>query len=345
MRARAGYTLVEVAIGTAVGSLLTLAAITFASFQTRQLGLTNETLDLSQSARAGIDRLKADLRIAGAGVGYTSAGTFAGLELGTFTRDTATFQTSNLLISTTYGNRVTDDLGIVHANGDFATIAAYSPSGTAQLCRGSNLAPGDVVLFRSEDGISARTVRIKTMQLGVCSRGQCLGGCDDVVWEADSSYLSGTEALTAPYAGGEASGDFTRITWFVETTDPAHPDIGRLRRAVGDCQQRDHTCGEVVLDNVEALHFRVYQRDRTGWQDLTASTTGLTSRDRVRVDIEIVVRAQTPDRQRQQLPAVLELESSMCFPACGTKDHFARRVARTSVEIRNSGRMTYRRRS
>lgn len=339
-----GYTLIELIIASGVGGALTLAAVGAASHQTRALGLTNADLELAQASRAGLDRMKVDLRLAGAGVGYLSNGEFAGLQLGSFTRGGASFNSRNNLLEgdgTAY-TTVTDDIGIVTANGEYATIANWSANGTGQLCRGTEIKGGDIVLVRSEDGLSARTVLITGTQTGLCELGDCKAGCDDFTWQPDDRFTSGDEAANASYSGGEAASGFTQITWFVETSDPNRLG-GRLRRVVGNCELRDHNCGEVMLDNVESLQFRVYQRNREGWTDRTGGEARIESRDRIRVDVEMFVRSRAQVADTPQHGKAASLEPQLCFPACGTTDGFLRRVVRTSVEIKNSGRVSYRR--
>ncbi len=344
MRSTRGYTLMEMIVATGVGSLLTMTAVGFATNQTQALGVTNDQLELSQAARSALTRLKADLRMAGAGVGYNAAGQFAGLELGEFTRGTAVFDSTNHLIALGRGTTITDDIGISSANGDYATIAAYSPSGAGQLCAGQDIEEDDLLLFRSEDGLSARTMRISGLTPARCVLGQCSQGCEAFGWSADDAYLSGDDAMVASYAGGEAASGFKQLTWFVESTDPNDPGVGRLRRADGICDSRDHTCGDVMLENVESVQVRVYQRTRSGWIDRTELGARVSDRSRIRVDVELVIRSRH-DRSKRALPAVeASLEPQLCFPACGTQDHHYRHIVRTTVEIKNSGRLQFKRR-
>lgn len=344
-RTRAGYTLLELVVATGAGSILTLSAVAFATHQTRALGMTTDQLELAQSSRSALDRVKADLRMAGAGVGYDAAGTFAGIEIGQFQRGGATFNSANHLINLENGSSVTDDLGITLANGDYATIAAFSPSGTGQLCAGGEFDDEDIVLIRSEDGLSARTVRLSGLNAAPCALGQCAGGCQAFGWSPDPSYLSGDEAAIAPYAGGEAAGNFQQVTWFVETTDPGDSEhgAGRLRRAEGSCRARDHNCGEVMLENVESLQIRVYERTRNGWIDRTSLGSRVPGASRIRVDIELVIRARYARSKHPRKAVTTDLEAQLCFPACGTEDHYIRHLVKTSVEIKNSGRLAFRR--
>ena len=340
-RARAGYTILELVLASAIGSVVTMAAVAFTAHQTRQYGVTNEQLEMAQGTRAALDRLKADLRLAGTGIGYRENGEFAGLEIGNFSRGGASFGSHNKLISNDLGNTFTDDIGIVAANGEYATIAHFSAAGWGQICRNSGIKSGEIVLLRSEDGLNARTVLMGSMQNALCELGQCAGGCDTFNYTADASFVSGQQAVNAAYSGGEMASKFQQITWFVESTDPDAPNAGRLRRVVGNCPSRNHSCGEEVLDNVESVQMRVYQRNRSGWTDHTTKNGALLGADRIRVDIELIVRGRTDYGEKDKKPVASTLEPNLCYPACGTQDGFVRRVIRSSVEVRNSGRVSY----
>lgn len=342
-RARAGFTLLELLVASAIGAFITLAAVAFASQQTRLLGLTSEVLDVSQSGRFAIDRLAADLRVAGAGTGYDEGGRFTGLDLGSFTRGGATFESNNRAIILEGGAATTDDLGLLIANGGYATIAAFNQAGSGQLCSGSGFEDGDVVLLRSEDGISARTVRITSIGASGCSEGVCRDGCESFTWEADPSFTSGPDATSVSYAGGEAAGDFQRVAWFVDAADPSRPNFGRLRRAEGDCAAADHGCGELIADGVESLQLRVFEWSEGGWIDRTGTTGRIDSRGRLRVDVELVLRSRQTEPERVHPPILSVLEPGLCLPECGSKDGVSRRVISTSVELKSSGRVQFRR--
>ncbi|MEM7674665.1 MAG: hypothetical protein AAF449_01540, partial [Myxococcota bacterium] len=67
-------------------------------------------------------------------------------------------------------------------------------------------------------------------------------------------------------------------------------------------------------------------------------------RRRVRVDLEVVVRGGTDDRTGAHQPIALSLDQSRCAggPCGGAADKYQRVVVRTSVEVRNGGRMVIR---
>lgn len=339
-RSRRGFTLVELLVASTLGVILSLAAVAFVAHETQLLGFTHDRIEMSQSARFAIDRLSADLRLAGAAVGYDESGAFAGLELGTIPRGGAVFRSANRPIALESGSFVTDDVAILLATGGYATIAAYNPAGAGQLCAGSGIEEDEVVLLQSEDGLSARTVRVRSIAGGVCRAGDCRDGCDDFTFDPDPSFLSGSDAADASYENGLAAGGFRRVVWFVDTSDPDRPGVGRLRRADGDCAAADASCGVLMADGVESLQIRVFERSGPAWLDRTDTQGRLSTRDRFRVDLEIVVRSRRAQDHVQD-PITLALETGSCLPACGQSDSIARYAVRTSVEIKNASRLSY----
>ncbi|MFO0725476.1 MAG: prepilin-type N-terminal cleavage/methylation domain-containing protein [Myxococcota bacterium] len=331
-----GFTLIELMVGSAIGSIITLAAVAFVSHQTKLMGVTNEHVEMTQAGHFSFDLLRADLRIAGAGIGYNEAGSFAGLEVGSFARGGAQFSSNNRRLS----SGSTDDLGLVLATGGQVTIAAFNAAGSAQFCSGSKIKAGESVILRSEDGLSARSIQVLSIAPGSCSQDACTTGCDNVTWGPDPAaiYSSGPSALDASYLGGTATGMLERVTWFVEDSDPDHP---KLRRVVGDCAALDASCGEEVADRVESLQLRRYEWTSGAWVDVTNGGAAPTAGSRVRVDVELVVRGRVDHEDRIAGHEPMTLEPGACVPNCSAGDRFVRKTLRTSVEIKNSGRNQY----
>src|SRR5688572_21135899 len=114
-----GFTLLEVMIASALTLIVTTAAFSCARTQTRQLGLTAQNVDISQTGRAALEMIIDDARYAGAGLGVRADGQFPGILSGDFTIGSAHFGASAL----------SKDLGIVIAGGPYATIAAFDNAG------------------------------------------------------------------------------------------------------------------------------------------------------------------------------------------------------------------------
>jgi prepilin-type N-terminal cleavage/methylation domain-containing protein len=345
--ARRGFTLIELMVSVAVGLFVLAAAVRLTTDQSRILGRATSRLEMHQSARLAADLMAQDLRHASVGLGYRPDGTFAGLSRGSFTvPGGAAFQANDRAVSLASGPVLTDDLGVRMTTGAIRTIAAYTMT-TAQLCAGSGLDVGDVVVLMSREGLHARTVQVSGLSAATCGAGTCVRGCEDLAFVADGSYASDLSAAAADYTEGEMAGEFAHVAWFLV---PGADGRGRLQRAEVTAQQpcsvADATCGGLVADNVELLQVAVWQWDEETqvWVDRT--TTGdLSDRSRTRVDLELIMRAAHTDAgDALQAPLTSELAPSQCLPApCGQpKDQVRRYALRSSVEIRNSGRMQIR---
>ena len=378
-----GFTIIELMVGFTIAILLTLAAVSFAAHETRLMGVSRDRLDLAQASRAAIDMVAEDLRMAGAGIGYRSDGEFGGIRLNRFNIGVATFNPNGGpatpynpgvgtgpgvfadLGLTEKGARGADgpafasfstDVAIVSAQGAYATIADYNPAGGGMFCNSpeANFAVGETVILRSQSTFDAFAATITPLAAGVCnlSNGHdCVNGCRAFSFVADTTTFNtdGT-ASSHSYLGGEISGGVQTVVWFAV-------DVGStatLRRMVFqngvDCDGaggRNNGCGSAVVNDVEAFIVQAWAFDPTAgplgsW--INAGQAPITNRDRVRVDVELVMRSQKSS-ERQTFPVDLNLlpAPDNCLPigaTCGEPGDFGlRRVLRTSVELKNSGRM------
>lgn len=341
---RSGFSLVELLVSVAAGSFLLAAAVSVSTQNARVLGTTTDRVDRAQAARLTMDLVAYDLRMAGVGVGYGPDGTFGGLARGEFVvSGGARFTADDLSVTLASGAVLTDDLGIRRATGRVRTIAKYDTA-SGEVCAGSGLEAGDLAIMMTREGLHSRSVRIDSIEPTACTGGVCIRGCERFQWQSDSTYTSDPFAVNASYANGEIIAEFTETVWFVE---PGADGVGTLRRAEVDaanpCAARDETCGGIVAEGVESLQVAVWQWDSTNdaWANRT-DAVGLRDRDRIRVDVEIVVRGSRSSSGAAK--AVRMQLADQCLPApCGTEaDGIDRRVLRSSVEIRNAGRMQLR---
>lgn len=347
-RARAaqrGITLLELIVSTACSGILLTAGVMLTVGHSKVLGRTAERTEVGQAARLTMDLLASDVRMAGVGVGYRPDGSFGGLRRGQFTvLGGATFDATDHEIQLRTGSMTTDDIGIRHATGRVRTIADFDTV-SGQVCTGSGLEEGDIAVLMTREGLHARTVRITSLAGATCTGGTCVDGCDRFGWTADESYVSDAYALEASFIDGELMADYAEIVWFVTPNDEGD---GMLRRAEIDaqnrCAARDTSCGGNVTVGVESLQVALWQWDSEADEWVNRTQTGdVTDRDRIRVDLEIVLRGRKEHRRAGGRADVeLALADDQCVPGpCGAqrRDGFERRVLRTSVEVRNSGRM------
>ena len=342
-RRQAGFTLAELMVSSAIGLFTLAVAVQMAADHTVVLGQTSDKVDMYQSARTAVDLLAEDLRHAGLGIGYQPDGRFGGLMRGSFVvAGGARFFGGGTTQALSTGSINTDDLGIRMATGDLRTIASFSGT-QGQICGGSSMKVGDTVVMLTRAALHAQTIELTALNSAACFNGQCLTGCQTFTLKIDNSYSSDATASTMNYVGGTMVGDYSEIVWFVV---PGADSGGELRRAAvtqaEPCTARDETCGGLVAEDVETLQVAVWQWDESlgQWVDQTVAAT-IGDRRRLRVDVEVVVRGGAHEQDGADRPIVLELDANRCVGgACGSKGDSHRRIAmRTSVEIRNGGRM------
>lgn len=359
-----GFTLIELLVGVLIGVFLTTAAVGFVRHETRLMGLTQDRLALVQSSRAALDLLSSDLRQAGLGLVRDPAGNFPGFMTGPFTVNGIQFNTGND-ISLSKGapspgtyTLTTMDLGIRVALGQQATIVGFtgigSSVGTVQICNSPGLyfRDGELVLLQDEFFSSAQSVRFANE---IPATGDCpcanpfvSDPCKAYSWQLPDSGKSGEfwqsfgGAGNINYRGGQTFGAFSTIVYFV--SQAASGDRGELRRVDFDsqgasCLARDGSCGAEVAGNVEAMFYKIwaFTPATATWMEVNPGDP-IDSNDRVRVDMELVVRSRV---QKENVQPVIQAQlapAPVDIPGAGDPDKIERQVFRTSVDIRNSGR-------
>ncbi|MEM6369528.1 MAG: prepilin-type N-terminal cleavage/methylation domain-containing protein [Myxococcota bacterium] len=335
-----GFTLMEMLVSLAIGAFVALTAVSFVGDQVRLLDSTTSKLESQQESRVVLELLAAELRSAGLGVGYTIDGQFAGLIRGDFSViGGASFRSDGAEV----GGLSTDDLGIRFARGDVRTISNYTRGISGQVCSGGDFEADDLVLLMTRNGRTAHTARLGAVTPDACQGTQCVDGCETFNFVFEQGYETGGDAVTASYREGELFGDYREVVYFVAE----HPIRGNeLRRAEISADQvcggRAEGCGVTVGNQVDALQVRVWLFDEVtgGWVDVT----GRGSIDEVgplRVDLELVARAERSAMSRVALRSAIEPGS--CYPEpCDSQGKTPRESLRTTIEIRNAGRMQIR---
>lgn len=347
MNGRRGYTLLEMTVSIGLGSAIALGALTltadFNRFQHRHLG----ELGADQRLRDSLDLIAQDIRNAGVGVGYRPDGEYAGFITGNFSLPGgAVFDATNRVISTSDGNVLTDDLGLRRALGDRRTVL-FLEEGTGQICTGLEFESGDRVAVTSRSGRSGKTLRILGSSPTPCTRGVCSGGCASITWAADPAYVSSPAATTQLFVGGDLYQDYETVVWFVSVDDEGFPS---LRRVSGDriytCATAGETCGGEAAEGVVFLHYAVARLDATSGAWVAVSQDQpIRSFEPLRVDIEMIARSKSDPGVGLTQSVSSDLEPGLCAPAhCGNGelDTVPRLALRTSVEVRNAGRLTIR---
>jgi prepilin-type N-terminal cleavage/methylation domain-containing protein len=355
--AQSGFTLIEMLISTAISALVIAGVFALAAHETRLMSSTSDKLEVVQGGRAALDAIADDLRHAGAAIGDQDGVGFAGLAKGTVTIGGAAFVSQNRTLSlSAIGNgtydTTTDDLVMMMALGNVRSVIEYDLAGTGQKCAGGGFMPNgqpELVVVRSPDGFYARTIVVDSIAAVPCGTATCIDGCESFTFTNDSTYVSGTTAGNFNYVSGEMYGQLHRVAWFVVATDPTQPGVGSLHRAIFDashpvCNTLDHTCGDLMAEDVDSLQLQYWQwdEDANNWANVTDPGTPYIFGARIRVDVELVMRSRATS-DRPQTPLALRLEPGACVPDCNRTDNYVHReVFRTSVEIKNSGRMVLR---
>jgi hypothetical protein len=283
----------------------------------------------------------------------------------------------------------TRDLGILVADGPYFTISRQSGN-LGQYCDARNqLTLNDRIfaIMRTEDLISARSVVMRPTGNSpqACAYGECeplpgnpaASGCRAFEIEADPLSIFASDPLvdTLSYTGGEFQTGLRQIIWWVNP-DPVENFRANLRRAevtyanrcLGATAVARANCGSEVAYNVEALHYQVWRFDPTAapganpdvddnrWillpiiPPVPPAPLQPDPPQRLRVDIELVVRARQPDGRLHPGNWVSLANqgppNGRCIPfgtvstgACPNGDQVERRIYRVSVEVKNSGRM------
>ncbi|MEO1227563.1 MAG: hypothetical protein AAFZ18_01570 [Myxococcota bacterium] len=344
---RRGFSLLETLTGLALGTFVSVGALVLTSnfqrFSHRHVG----EIETSQGLRRALDLMSEDLRNAGVGVGYMPDGTFSGLLGGAFSLPGgASFSANNRAIKTVDGSLLTDDLGVRRALGRRRTIA-YLDGGYGEVCRGLNLAADDIVSVVSRSGLAGRTLRIVSASATTCSRNPCSNGCQGLSFASDPSYLSDPSALSRRFTAGDMFQEYETVVWFIAVDADGFPSLRRVGgAAIQTCAAADESCGGEVGEGVEFIQMAWWRLDSSGAWVSVSHDSMVQTEDPLKVDVEIVTRTRQDPGVGRSRHVESEIETGLCVPAhCGrteTPDRVPRTVLRTSIEVRNAGRLRIR---
>jgi prepilin-type N-terminal cleavage/methylation domain-containing protein len=345
------FTLVELMVAVAVGSLVTVAVFAFASQQVRSRSVTELRLETEQNARVAMDAIRADLQQSGLGLGYLPDGRFAGLVLGSF----GPFRSNDH----DHGAGIfSDDLRIRGAEGPVRTIVEdLNPSdGRVEVCSSDGaFEPGRLALLMDQHYFRARAVHVDAVTAQPCSGGVCVGTGNDceLVQFTDRSivYSTGPSALTASFAGGSFFFGFFDVIYFLDHSGP-DPELYRSEWPCGAsppaARSNCVTPQNLLAEGIESLQYRLRELTAPGtFSDMTAdagylAAGGVTSDNRLQVEVELIARSRVEKEQFSPNQVCSQLRPASCFPAGGMRDRFGRRVFHTAVELKNSGIMKFR---
>ncbi|MBI2376760.1 MAG: prepilin-type N-terminal cleavage/methylation domain-containing protein [Deltaproteobacteria bacterium] len=358
---RCGFTLIEMMVGLAVASLVIMAAVAFARDEIKAMGRGNQSLEMLQTGRAALDLLTRDLINSGAAIGYTMGGEFVGLhtdratviDLGPNSSASAVpFQADNAPgVDPVWGyGVVSDDILIRGTDFSTSTIVAGPPLQVDfRACNPTLLKPNALIVLRDKVGTTAGVWEVTSFGPGnTAPCPECLqsGLCDTFTPTAlaNPKLGFGTAALNAFAAESTVTSGYHTTLWFMTYGVDGSP---QLRRAVDTDCARGPACGDLIADNIETVQAAYFRFDSEAIPPDWVQVTGpINSRDRLRVDLELVVRSRTPD-ERFHAPIQLALEGAgggtfpPTNPTLTTTQReslkFYRIALRSSTYLRNSG--------
>ena len=338
-----GFSLVELLVAMAIGTGIAVLAFALTGDFQKFYHQHAAHLSNAQTLRRAAELIGQDLRNAGAGVGYRPDGRFGGLIRGGFeVAGGARFEANDRILQTVDGRLWVDDLGIRRAMGERRTVL-YLEDGYGEICAGLSFRARERVSVTSKTGRRGRSLYILEHGPSSCTRGRCLGGCSRITWRPSPGYISHEGAASHRFAGGDLHRGYETVVWFIAVDAEGR---GQLRRAAsGDlesCARPDASCGVEVMDGVELLQYAVWSYDPASrlWsrQPPDGEVQGA---QRLRVDLELVARGRTDPGVGRQPALQSQLREDLCVPApCGrASDRVPREVLRTTIEVRNAGRM------
>jgi prepilin-type N-terminal cleavage/methylation domain-containing protein len=214
-----------------------------------------------------------------------------------------------------------------------------------------------------------------------CTDSQCLATptgyavgstCDRITYiDRSDVYATDAAANGANYSGGTLFRNFFDSLYFVNWAGgvPSVFKADLTRDAAGTllpsgtppiCWASRATCAtnnNLLGENVESLQMRLWYllgptdppkipnpagepRDLINFTNGYAAAGAINNRNRVRVDVEVIARARAEERAQVRDRVCSSLNPASCFPAVGF-DFFKRRVQATTVELKNTGAMSF----
>jgi hypothetical protein len=153
--------------------------------------------------------------------------------------------------------------------------------------------------------------------------------------------------VSAGFTAGDLFTEFETVVWFVARGEDGRAQLRRVGARTADaCAAPDATCGALVAEGIELLQYRVSAFDPStrAWEAVSLAAEIATPR-RLRVDLELVARGRSDPGVGTTPLIESQLEPGLCIPGpCGQpeRDGVPRVALRTTVEVRNAGRLRIR---
>ena len=326
-KARRGFTLVEVLVALAMTGIVMTVMFTMFRTSQRSYSTQDQVAEMQQNLRVAMSFVSRDVRMSGCGMNLMPD-LVPDIQTYYDNQDDGGTAAWNLLLplSPTNSSTSPDSLDIMYGNvktGEYdASITKGMPDASAviQVDDNGNFEPGDFVVIT--DGVTAVLFEVTDVITLTAPEGKLIHNSGLSFYNPPAAFKAFPE--TSGYGVGSRCYNFGSLTWityFVDWTDPDHPNLMANRH--------DGNGNQVVADNIEDLQFHYFMEDGT-----ETEAPPLSKAKEIRaVRITIVARTSKQDREIRSLnPMSIEDHA----PAA-TNDGYRRAVLETVVKLRNAG--------
>jgi type IV pilus assembly protein PilW len=323
MEKEAGVTLIELMIVLAIATFLVAGIYSLFITQSRSYSVQDQVTGVQQDARAALDIMARDIRMAGLAVGYGSGGGF------TDGTSSIAINGFNYAVNPVNSNNAPDTLTVVL--GAEALGSVLSVTGTMIQVTDDGINPKNVdYYFKNSSGnpINEKYYIGFDQQPGRLYQVSSVSGTDIII----TNFPSGSTTTGKAY-GVQA------ITYSV-TAANGSPGLGVLRRNENAGSGAQALAGDEINTFVEDLQFAYQVADDTGWYNdpSTDFPAGKTRADIRMVRINISVRTAVQDATVQDSSSAAKFNQPQLedhTAGLAVADGFRRRVYTTEVKIRN----------
>ena len=298
----AGVTLIELMIVLVIAAVLVAGVYSLFITQHRSYAVQDQVAGAQQDARAALDIMGRDIRMAGFGVG---AGSGSGFTDGT---GAVVINGFSFAVNPTNRTDAPDTLTVVLGAVALGTVSGVTGNTVTLTSAASTTTP----VFFSFDLLPGRLYQ------GTMSDNTTIN-------ISSTGFPSGTGKII----GGKAYG-VQAITYSV-TAPNGSPGLGVLRRNENTGSGAQPLAGDGITTFVEELQFAYQvQGDTTNWWN-TSAAAGATNDAITMVRINLIVRTAVEDTKDQNYtrPTLEDHDEST------TEDGYRRRVYTTEVKVRN----------
>lgn len=305
--------------------------VMFTMFKTSQRSYStqDQVAEMHQNLRVAMSYVSRDVRMAGCGMNLMPD-LVPNIQTYYDDPDPGGSAAWNLLVPITATNSAAgpDSIEVLYGDvktGEYdASITKGMPDAASvvQVEDNTSFEVGDFVVIT--DGVTAVMFEITDISTLTAPEGK-------LIHNSGLSFYNPPAAFKAfPAAGGYGVGSrcynygkMTWITYFIDKSDPAHPNLMANRH--------DGSGNQVVADNIEDMQFHYFMEDGAE----TEAPTAADAKKIVAVRISMVGRTSLQDRELRSFNPITVEDHA---PAGGS-DGYRRSILQSVIKIRNTGKM------